>query len=145
MKKHLRAHFGLDFCSTRQSVDMLADGHSTVHFNCINFTYDGKEKAEKIEWTEKNIDQEITMCLQRHLKSKAIAPFNVERVQVIVGGDHGDVAFQFGESITVEMIDGQIIEFEISVCKVICRKDTEKLIERTIKFALHLNTSTESS
>ncbi len=51
---------------------------------------------------------------------------------MVVGGNHGDVAFQFGTSITVEMIDGQIIEFEISVCEVICRKDTEKLIERTI-------------
>jgi hypothetical protein len=95
---------------------MLADNHSTVHYNCINFTYDGKEKAEKIEWTEKNIDEEITMYLQCHLKSKAIAPSNVERVQVVVGGNHGDVTFQFGMSITVEMIDGQIIEFKISVC-----------------------------
>jgi hypothetical protein len=53
LKKHLRAHLGLGFCPTRQSVDMLADGHSTVHYNCIDFTYDWKEKAEKIEWTEK--------------------------------------------------------------------------------------------
>jgi hypothetical protein len=111
---------------------MLADGHSMVHYDCIGFTYNGKEKVEKIEWTEKNFDEEITMYLQRHLKSKAIAPSNVERVQVFVGGDHGDVAFQFGASITVEMIDGQIIDFKISVCEVICRKDTEKLIERTI-------------
>jgi hypothetical protein len=40
---------------------MLADGHSTVHYDCINFRYDGKEKVEKIEWAEKNIDEEITM------------------------------------------------------------------------------------
>ena len=85
------------------------------------------KRAEKIDWTEKNINEEITMSLQHHLKSKAIAPFNVERVQVVVGGNHRNVAFQFGESITVEMIDGQIIEFKISVCKVICRKDTAKM------------------
>jgi hypothetical protein len=40
---------------------MLADGHSAVHYDCINFTYNGKEKAKKIEWTEKNIDEEIMM------------------------------------------------------------------------------------
>jgi hypothetical protein len=51
---------------------------------------------------------------------------------VVVGGNHRNVAFQFGTSITVEMIDGQIIEFKISVCEVICRKDTAKLIECTI-------------
>ncbi len=105
---------------------MLADGYSTFHCNCIDFTYNGKEKAEKIEWMEKNIDEEIAMYFQRHQKSKAITLFDVERVQVVVGGNHGDVAFQFGTSIIVEMIDGQIIEFKISVCKVICRKDTAK-------------------
>ncbi len=84
------------------------------------------------------------MYLQRHLKSKAIALPNIEHVQVVVGGNRGDVSFQFGASITVEMIDGQIIEFKISVCKVICRKDTAKLIEGTIEFALHLNIPTES-
>jgi hypothetical protein len=132
LKKHLCTHLGVGFCPTRQSVDMLADGHSMVHYDCINFTYNGKEKADKIEWMEKDIDEQITMYLQRRLKSKAIAPSNVERVQVVVGGNHGDVAFQFGMSITVETIDGQIIEFKISVCKVICRKDTAKLIECTI-------------
>ena len=55
------------------------------------------------------------MYLQRHQKSKAITPSDVERIQVVVGGNHRDVAFQFGVSITVEVIDGQIIEFKISV------------------------------
>ncbi len=71
------------------------------------------------------------MYLQHHLKRKAIAPSEVERVQVVDGGNHGNVAFQFGASITVEMIDGKIIEFKISVCRVICRKEA-KLIERTV-------------
>ncbi len=53
LKKHLRAHLGLGFYPTRQSVDMLADSHSMVHYNCNNFTYDGKENKEKIEWMEK--------------------------------------------------------------------------------------------
>ena len=46
LKKHLRTHLSLGFCPTRQSVDMLADGHSMVHYNW-------KENEEKIEWTEK--------------------------------------------------------------------------------------------
>jgi len=111
---------------------MLADGHREVHYKCIDFKFDGKEKAEKIEWTEKHIDKEIAKYSQCHLKSQAITPAEVERVQIVVGGDHGDVAFQFGASVTVEIIDKQKIEFEVSVCEVICRKDTGKLIEATI-------------
>jgi hypothetical protein len=61
-----------------------------------------------------------------------MSPADVERFQIVVGGDHGDVAFQFGVSVTVEMINKQQIEFEVSVCEVICRKDTVKLIELAI-------------
>ena len=43
---------------------MLSDGHTKVHYGNIEFTYDGKEKAEFVEWTEKNINDEITVYLQ---------------------------------------------------------------------------------
>jgi hypothetical protein len=51
---------------------------------------------------------------------------------VVVGGDHGDTAFQFGASVSVDLIGFRIIDFEVSVCELICRKDTGKLIKRTI-------------
>jgi hypothetical protein len=111
---------------------MLAEGHCEVYSGSIEFTYDGKEKAEFIEWTEKNINDEITVYLQRHLNSKSITPSEVKRVQVVVGGDHGDTAFQFGASVSVDLIGERIIDFEVTVCELICRKDTGKLIERTI-------------
>ena len=49
LKKHLSAHLGKGFCPTRRSVDMLAEGHCKVYSESIEFTYDGKEKAEFIE------------------------------------------------------------------------------------------------
>jgi hypothetical protein len=112
LKKHLSAHLGKGFCPTRRSVAMLAEGHSEVHFGKIEFIYDGKEKAEIIEWAKKNIHKEFIIYLQRHLNSQSITPSNVERVQVVVGGDHGDTAFQFGASISVHLFDNRIINFE---------------------------------
>jgi hypothetical protein len=54
LQKHLSAHLGPGFCPTRQSVSMLLEGHGTVHYGCMDFTYPGKDKkAEFIEWTEK--------------------------------------------------------------------------------------------
>jgi hypothetical protein len=64
--------------------------------------------------------------------SKNVNPSDVLSVQVVVGGDHGDTAFQFGASVSVKLCDGNIIEFEVSACKLICRKDTAKIIESTI-------------
>jgi hypothetical protein len=129
-KKHLSAHLGKGFCPTRRSVDMLAEGHCKVYYDSIKFTYDGKEKAEFIEWTEKNINDEITVYLQQHLNSKSITPSEVKCIQVVVGGDHGDTAFQFGASVSVDLIGNRIIDFEVSVCELICCKDMGKLIKR---------------
>jgi hypothetical protein len=127
LKKHLSAHLGKGFCPTRRSIDMLTEGHCKVYYGSIKFTYDGKEKAEFIEWTEKNINDKITVYLQWHLNSKSITPSEVKRVQVVAGGDHGDTAFQFGASVSVDLIHDRIIDVEVSVCGLICHKDTGKL------------------
>jgi hypothetical protein len=52
LKKHLHAQLGRGFCPTRRSVNMLSEGHAKVEYGSCNFTYDGKEKSEFIEWTE---------------------------------------------------------------------------------------------
>ena len=84
-------HLGKGFCTTRRSVDMLAEGHCKITYGCNEFLYDGKDKAEFVEWTEKDINDEITVYLQRHLTSKSVMSANIlEQVQVVVGGNHGD-------------------------------------------------------
>jgi hypothetical protein len=112
---------------------MLAEGHCEINYGSLEFTYEGKEKAEFVEWTEKNIHDEITVYLQRHLTSKSVMPSDITLIQVVVGGDHGDTAFQLGASVSVHLRDDTTqINFEVSVCELICQKDTAKLIEKTI-------------
>ena len=72
LKKHLSAHLGKGFCPTRRSTGMLSDGHSGVHYGSLEFAYDNKKKAEFVEWTEKDINNEIVVYLQRHLTSRSI-------------------------------------------------------------------------
>ena len=72
----------------------------------------------------KKLDEEITLEFKMHLSSKSVMPTDVLRVQVVVGGDHGDTAFQFGASVSVELSDDRIIDFEVSICELICCKDT---------------------
>ena len=132
LKKHLTSHLGQGFCPTRRSINMLSEGHGIVHYGSCQFTYDGKEKSEFVEWTEKNLDKEITLELKRHLSSKSVMPTDVLRVQVVVGGDHGNTAFQFGASVSVELSNDRIIDFEVSTCELICRKNTGRLLEETI-------------
>jgi hypothetical protein len=111
---------------------MLSEGHVVVNYGCINFTYKGKQQEEFIEWSEKRIDDEIAWYLQSHLQSKSAKPADVLCIQAVTGGDHGDTAFQFGASVSAELSGGEIIDFEVSVCELICRKDTGRLFESTI-------------
>ncbi len=91
-----------------------------------------EKKSEFVEWTEKNIDEEIATYLQRHLSSKSVVPADVLCVHVVAGGNHGDTAFQFGASVLVELTNGSTINFEVLTCKLICCKDTGCLLEETI-------------
>ena len=136
IKKHLKAHLGPGFCSSRRCVGMLSKGHGVVNYGCINFTYNGKQQEEFIELLEKRIDDEIARYLQCHLQSKSAKPADVLHIQAVAGGDHGNTAFQFGASESVELSGGEIIDFEVSMCELICRKDTGILIESTILLTL---------
>jgi hypothetical protein len=66
------------------------------------------------------------------LESKSIDPWSVCHVQMIVGSNHGDTAFQFGALVLIELEDGCHLDFEVMVCKLICRKDSGHLLEETI-------------
>jgi hypothetical protein len=114
--KYMRQHLGPAFCPTQRSVSILAQGHTKVYTGSMPWIYEGKEREETVEWTEKDLHTEIEVQLLRYLKSRGI----------------GDTAFQFGAAITAEMHDGGKIYFEVTTVKLICRNDSSKLVEATI-------------
>ena len=81
---------------------------------------------------EKDLHTEIEVQLLRCLKSRGMRQSDIKAVQAVVRGDHGNTAFQIGAAITAEMHDGRKIYFEVTTVKLICRKDTSKLLEATI-------------
>jgi hypothetical protein len=111
---------------------MLLEGHGTVHYGCKQFTYNGKEKSKTVQLTEKNINDDIVVYLQRHLSSKSIDLCSVCRVQMIIGSDHDETAFQFGAIVLKELDDECHLDFEVMVCELICCKDSGRLLKETI-------------
>ena len=120
------------------------------------FTYDGKEKSEFVEWTEKNFDEEITLELKRHLSSKSVMPTDVLLVfrlssAAIMATQHSSLV-----GLSVKLSNDRIIDFEVSICELICRKVMGHLLKETIlrqltsgleiisMFQLHLFTENDS-
>ncbi len=71
------------------------------------------------------------MYLQRHQLSKLVQPSDIVHVQVVVEGNYGNTTFQFDTLVSVELAGNRIIDFEVLVCKLICRKNTGCLLEQT--------------
>jgi hypothetical protein len=69
IKKHLKAHLGLGFCLTQQSISMLSKSHGVMHYGSIEITCEGIQQKEFVEWTENSKDEEIARYLQHHLQS----------------------------------------------------------------------------
>ena len=68
----------------KKNVSILSEGHGVVHYDSIDFTFEGKTQTEFIEWTEKSIDDKIAWYLQRHLMSKNLNPSGVLSIQVVL-------------------------------------------------------------
>ncbi len=56
---YMREHLGPAFCPTQKSVSILAVGHTKVHTGSMPWIYEGKEREETVEWTEKDLHTEI--------------------------------------------------------------------------------------
>ncbi len=51
---------------------------------------------------------------------------------MIIAGDHGNTAFQFGTLDLIELDDECHLDFKVMVCKLICWKDSGRLLKETI-------------
>jgi hypothetical protein len=96
VQKYLTAALRRGFCPTQPSVDILSDGHIEVTYGGKSFTFEGKQEEEFVEWTQKDTADIISWNLSCHLESQNIHSSSVVHIEVVAGGDHGDVAFQFG-------------------------------------------------
>ena len=112
---------------------MLAEGHCKITYGCKEFKYNGKDKAEFVEWTEKTYTMR-SLCTYKDISpaNQSCRPISNEfKWSWVV--TTVTTAFQFGTSVSVHLRDeAEPINFEVSVCELICRKDTAKLIEETI-------------
>ena len=132
LTKYLRQYIGKAFCPTQNEMSMLTKGHTKVYTGSILWTYEGKSRKETVEWSEKHLHTEIETQLCRILRSRNVKPSDVLAVEAVVGGDHGDTAFQFGAAVTATLVSGEHLYFEVTTCELICRKDTAALLEQTI-------------
>jgi hypothetical protein len=79
-----------------------------------------EKRSQNLLSGQKKLDKDITLELKRRLSSKSVMLTNVLCVQVVVGGKHGNTAFQFGMSVSVKLTNNCIINFKVPVCELIC-------------------------
>ena len=98
LTRHLRYHISQGFCPSWRHVEILYNGHSEVNVGSLSWDYNG-QKAINVEWCQTDIDTEVENQMSRVLQSHNVEPSTIKGVQVIVGGDHGDTAFQLEQKL----------------------------------------------
>ena len=127
LMKHLRHHFGKYCFEPEYKVQMLCDGHTAVRNDSIEYAYEVGGIKETIDYSVKNMADEMAVQLARQLNSKGVLPDTIDRVDVVHGGDHGCGAFIAGSRVSVILLDTgdkskESFSFEISVAEIQCRK-----------------------
>ncbi len=131
--KHLQYALGKKFLPTRASWRMMGEGHTLVKVGKVPHKYSNDGETETVEYSEKDMHDELIIQLERYLRGKKIDPVDIKRITLTAGGDHGGDAFQFGAKVTVHFHNGKPpINIELSVAEVICRTDSAELLEATI-------------
>ena len=114
LAKYLRHYLGKSFIPSRKDVWMLAEGHASVKAHSLQWHYEEGKRAEKVHWSEKDINSEIEIQLARELIAHDVKPSDVHTVRVVIGGDFGDTAFQFIAEVTAILKNSERIKFRVS-------------------------------
>ena len=121
-------HFGKKTFATRRKTEMLCEGHSHVFTNKAKHAFEEGEAEEILEFSYKDIEVEVGNQIARRLEGEKIdvITVNIERVDLIVGGGHGQSAFQADVQVVIPFSTHDNIPtlvFDISIAEVIYRKD----------------------
>ena len=87
LMKHLRHHFGKHCFEPGYKVQMLCDGHPEVTSNSIEYAYESGGIKETVDYSVKNMADEMADQLARQLNSKGVLPDMIERVDVVLTMD----------------------------------------------------------
>ena len=115
LSRYLQCYLVKGFCPSLRCASILAEGHSVIHTGSTQWMYDSREKEETVECSEKDIHSKLEILLIRELKGRD--PSDVKAVQAVIGGDHGETAFDFGAAITSELHNVEWIYLELTTCK----------------------------
>jgi hypothetical protein len=130
--RHLRRQFGERAFATQKKVRMLSDGHTPVTVGSTKYAYEEGQKEQRIEFSYKNMKDELEKQISAELEMSGLVLSDIERVDLILGGDHGAGAFQFGVKVVIAS-KKSVLTFDIAVAEVICKKDNAEVLKLTVE------------
>ena len=99
--RHLRGHFGNRAFATLKKVRMLCEGHTEIKVGKAPHSYEKGDAPETLEYSYKCLKTELETQIASKLSCYDLQRTPIERVDIILGGDHGQGAFQFGVKVVI--------------------------------------------
>ena len=63
------------------------------------------------------------------LKTSNVEEANIDRVDIVTGGDHGQGMFHFALKIMLVLKNGKVIERQSAIGYILCKKDTRTILK----------------
>ena len=130
-------HFGYSVFASIKKITELGKDHVQPTFGQYDYISVDGHKPEEIPFWTKNptevfILQLKNMLSQTKFSDKQIKLSDIERIDIITGGDHGAGAFRCPICIVLKFTDGTYVQTECSIAHIQCKKDNGVVLENTI-------------
>ena len=89
-------------------------------------------KKETVEWEYQSICEVYKHIIVAIMAENSVNPEDVEKLFLILGGDHGIGAFRMPFRTVLLLKDGRHLKKDIGIATIICKKDTGEVILNTI-------------
>ena len=110
----------------------LYEGWSRPKVKVINYRADQKEE-EKIVATYQDIKVELKKAIDTLIQVNQIASISsIERIRLVVGGDHGQGAFRLGFRVLLDVNGKEALKETKSVATITCKKEVTEILEKTV-------------
>ena len=132
ISKILRYKFGTAVTVPFSHIFHLFHGY-TVPKHMVLDHVDGEKWPEQIHVQYQDVAKEVQRGVEELLEEHVASPFNIKRICLIIGGDHGKGAFRLCFRIVINLWGmTKPIHKTKSIAEVYCKKEEGILLEKTI-------------
>ena len=128
----MKHHFGYSLFTPLKSVSDLGKDYIVPTFGRYQYIEKEGEKAENIPYWTKDPIEVFSRQVVNTFKNESASLAEIERIDIVTGGDHGAGAFRARIRVIIKLQSGKNLSQDTSIAHIQCKKDNDTVLTNTI-------------